>query len=437
LIIKDNKYNIEQAKKNYSELVNEGVIAVIGPATSTTAKALLPLINEKKILTIAPTPTSTELAGLDDYMIRLRPTNKDDAEVLAKYVREKINPKKIVIVYDTLNPIYTIDFAQNFMQNFGKDVKFFLIPFKEGWTDIKEQSKKLPKKSPFPKAITPSELLALNLPRDFVISGIKSGSLSALVSPGGYGKSYLVKELCLALATATTFANGAFPASDKKQKVAAVFAEEDLSELQYRQNKILDNLFALTGNKLTRNECIKDIDENIQYFSADEYSPFLLQKNFNDITETPWVEWIEEIAKGRRLLILDPLASFFGGDENDAFFANKFIVCLRRIARKTNCAILLVHHTNKSATMNDQGHLQGAIRGSSAITDGVRFQMNLCNPSIELLEQHKIDRARINEFKCLCISKSNYIAKEDFILLENIGGILSRYFPNEINPRIL
>ncbi|MDI1472653.1 ABC transporter substrate-binding protein [Thermodesulfovibrio sp. 1176] len=147
-IIKDNKYNIEQAKKNYSELVNEGVIAVIGPAASTTAKALLPLINEKKILTIAPTPTSTELAGLDDYMIRLRPTNKDDAEVLAKYVKEKINPKKIVIVYDTLNPIYTIDFAQNFMQNFGKDVKFFLIPFKEGWTDIKELSKKILSYSP-------------------------------------------------------------------------------------------------------------------------------------------------------------------------------------------------------------------------------------------------------------------------------------------------
>jgi len=148
LIIKDNKYNIEQAKKNYEELVKEGVIAIIGPATSTTAKALLPLINEKRVLSIAPTPSSTELAGLDDYMIRLRTTNKDDAEVLAKHLTKKIKSKKIVIVYDVLNTVYAVDFAQNFMQHFGKDVKFFLIPFKEGESDIKELSKKILSYSP-------------------------------------------------------------------------------------------------------------------------------------------------------------------------------------------------------------------------------------------------------------------------------------------------
>jgi len=148
LIIKDNKYNIEQAKKNYEELVKEGVIAVLGPATSTTAKALLPLINEKRVLSIAPTPSSTELAGLDDYMIRLRTTNKDDAEVLAKHLTKKIKSKKIVIVYDVLNTVYAVDFAQNFMQHFGKDVKFFLIPFQEGESDIKELSKKILSYSP-------------------------------------------------------------------------------------------------------------------------------------------------------------------------------------------------------------------------------------------------------------------------------------------------
>ena len=148
LIIKDNKYNIEQAKKNYEELVKEGVIAVLGPATSTTAKALLPLINEKRVLSIAPTPSSTELAGLDDYLIRLRPTSKQDAEVLAKYLTEKIKPQKIVIVYDVLNPVYTIEFTKNFMQNFAKDVKFNLIPFKEGESDIKALSKKILSYSP-------------------------------------------------------------------------------------------------------------------------------------------------------------------------------------------------------------------------------------------------------------------------------------------------
>jgi len=148
LIIKDNKSNIKEAINNYEELIKEGVTAVIGPATSTVAKNLLPLINEKKILTIAPTPTSTELAGLDDYMIRLRPTNKEDALELAKYVTKKLKPKRIVVIYDVLNPTYTIDFAQNFMKYSGKEIKFSLIPFKEGKSYIRDLSKKVLSYSP-------------------------------------------------------------------------------------------------------------------------------------------------------------------------------------------------------------------------------------------------------------------------------------------------
>lgn len=143
LIIKDNKYNIELAKNNYEELYRENVIAVIGPTTSTTAKNLLPLINEKKLLAIAPTPTSTELAGLDDYMIRLRPTNKDEAAILADYVNKNLNVKSIAIIYDIINPIYTKDFINHFMPHFDKNVKFYIYPFDETKDNIKNLSRKI------------------------------------------------------------------------------------------------------------------------------------------------------------------------------------------------------------------------------------------------------------------------------------------------------
>lgn len=148
LIIKDNKFNFERAKQNFEELVREGVIAVVGPATSTMAKNLLPLINERKILTVAPTPTSTELAGLDDYMIRLRPTNKEDAEALAKYVIKNTKLKRIAIVYDLSNPSYTKDFADHFVELFSKDVHFYLFPFKEDEVNIRVLSRKILNYSP-------------------------------------------------------------------------------------------------------------------------------------------------------------------------------------------------------------------------------------------------------------------------------------------------
>jgi len=148
LIIKDNRFSIERTKQNLEELFKEKVIAVIGPATSTTAKNILPFINERKILVIAPTPTSTELAGLDDYMIRLRPTNKEDAEALAKYVYKNMNLKRIAIIYDIDNPLYTKDFADNFVNHFGKNVDFYLFPFKEGDINIRVLSKKILSYSP-------------------------------------------------------------------------------------------------------------------------------------------------------------------------------------------------------------------------------------------------------------------------------------------------
>ncbi len=147
LIIKDNRYNIEVAKSNYEELYKENVIAVIGPATSTTAKKLLPIINEKKLLSIAPTPTSTELSGLDDYMIRLRPTNREESLVLADYVIKNLKVKSIAIIYDIINPVYTSDFINYFKLPFEKNVKFYIYPFDETKNNIKNLSRKIIRQS--------------------------------------------------------------------------------------------------------------------------------------------------------------------------------------------------------------------------------------------------------------------------------------------------
>lgn len=87
LIVKDNKFNIDTATKNIEELLKEGVVAIIGPAPSSSAVNLLPIVNQKKITLIAPTPTSTILAGRDDYLIRMRPTNRDEAKAIADYVK--------------------------------------------------------------------------------------------------------------------------------------------------------------------------------------------------------------------------------------------------------------------------------------------------------------------------------------------------------------
>lgn len=292
------------------------------------------------------------------------------------------------------------------------------------------------KKPLFPKVVKPLDLQKMVLPRDFVISGLKAGSVGAIIAPGGTGKSFLSIELAISIITNTPFANGVFDVPTVKGKVAMVFAEDDLSEIQYRQALILDNLYYVSSNKISKTECEKEISENLEYYSADEYSPYLLRKSFQTIETTEWVDWLKSIAKGKRLLILDPLSSFFGLDENDSIAVNKLIVTLRKIARETNCAILLVHHTNKASTLNEQGHLQGASRGSSALVDGLRWMINLCAATDDILIKNKISVDKKDDFKCLSVSKSNYGKKTEPVLLENMGGLLIKYNPNDINPKI-
>jgi hypothetical protein len=63
-----------------------------------------------------------------------------------------------------------------------------------------------------------------------------------------------------------------------------------------------------------------------------------------------------------RLLILDPLIRVHRADENSAAEMAAVLDGLRGLARATDCAVLLVHHTRKAAADGIAGH---ALRGSS------------------------------------------------------------------------
>ncbi|MDW7998919.1 MAG: ABC transporter substrate-binding protein [Thermodesulfovibrio sp.] len=136
LLIKDNRGDREVAKSNYLEFINEDVIAVIGPATSSTARAILPLIDTHRLLTISPTVSATEFSFRDDYFISLEPNNRQYGESLGKYVREKLKPKRIIIIADEINPVYTMDFAGSFIKNLDKNTFIKTISFREGITDF-------------------------------------------------------------------------------------------------------------------------------------------------------------------------------------------------------------------------------------------------------------------------------------------------------------
>lgn len=87
----------------------------------------------------------------------------------------------------------------------------------------------------------------------------------------------------------------------------------------------------------------------------------------------------KEPAQGWSCIILDPISRFLGADaENDNAAATQFIALLERftIELRGNPTVIFGHHMNKSG-VGGIGTDQSAARGSSALTDGVRWQANL------------------------------------------------------------
>ena len=102
LIVKDDQNDAERALEVDKELIDEGVVAIIGHATSTMTKAVVPLINKKNILLISPTASTTDLSGIDDFLVRITPLSDAEMKALAK-LANNLNIQKIAVIYDLSN----------------------------------------------------------------------------------------------------------------------------------------------------------------------------------------------------------------------------------------------------------------------------------------------------------------------------------------------
>lgn len=120
LLVKDNEYSQETARKEAQALVDQGVSAIIGPMTSAMAMAVVPVVNKAKVICISPSVTTDDLAGKDDYFFRVVATTKVDASLNADYQLKSNLMKKVAVAYDLGNRNYTENWVQNFSSAFAK-----------------------------------------------------------------------------------------------------------------------------------------------------------------------------------------------------------------------------------------------------------------------------------------------------------------------------
>ncbi|TVQ52094.1 MAG: ATPase, partial [Rhodobacteraceae bacterium] len=241
--------------------------------------------------------------------------------------------------------------------------------------------------------VPPREWLAEDL--------IPSRTVTLLSGDGGVGKSLLALQLAVAVAT-----GGAWIGRAVREGPAMVLsAEDDVDELHRRLDAILraDDLdFAAAG------------DLTLRSLAGEDALLAALDRKSNMLAPTPLLAELDARLGEERpaVLILDTLADYFGGVENDRAQARAFIGILRGLAIAHGCAVVVLAHPSVAGMASGSG-----LSGSTAWNASVRSRLYL--DRLKDADGFEADA----EARVLRTVKSNYARSGGEIALTWRGGV--------------
>lgn len=118
LLARDDQQAPDLAREAVEGLIDEGVAALIGPMTSAMALAITPLLNEARLVCVAPTVSTQQLSGHDDYFFRVVATADEHATRSARFHAKPGGMKRIVAAYDLSNRSYCENWLNSFTRVF-------------------------------------------------------------------------------------------------------------------------------------------------------------------------------------------------------------------------------------------------------------------------------------------------------------------------------
>ena len=253
-------------------------------------------------------------------------------------------------------------------------------------------------------------------PQEWLLENcLPKGVVGILVAPGGTGKSMFMLQLGTSVATGLPLCDQWDV--DQQGEALLIFAEDDKNVVHRRVAAIQGELALRTAN------FGREFQRNLHVLPRVGENNLMTRSNDRGVvTPTAYVDRLLLAARAYpnlKLVVIDPASRFRGGNENSADDWSVFIVELERIVKALGCTVLVCHHMSKGAMRADDPS-QADTRGSSAATDGARWQMNLTKPSMKYMQEHmggKVPNAVLKNFLLATVTKSNYSPPQDEVLL--------------------
>ena len=242
-------------------------------------------------------------------------------------------------------------------------------------------------------------------PLDYVLPNMVAGTVGALVSPGGAGKSMLALQLAAQIAGGPDLLEvGELPTGP----VIYLPAEDPPTAIHHRLHALGAHLSAEERQAVADGLLIQPLIGSLPNIMAPE-----------------WFDGLKRAAEGRRLMVLDTLRRFHIEEENASGPMAQVIGRMEAIAADTGCSIVFLHHASKGAAMMGAGDQQQASRGSSVLVDNIRWQSYLSSMTSAEAEEWGVDDDQRRFFVRFGVSKANYGAPfADRWFRRHDGGVL-------------
>lgn len=199
-------------------------------------------------------------------------------------------------------------------------------------------------------------------------SMLERGKLSLLAGPGMTGKSSYTVGLALACITARSDIMGAWVHSSLN--VMIINLDDDQAEMLRRVEAAMIHHGINPATVRGRLSVIGSdmFDDRLVVPDPKTRMPMIDDVTMSRLTALALRQKID-------VIIIDPLANFMVGNENDASTMNLLASALTQLAVATGAAVLGVAHTRKGSRSDLDG--QDALRGSSALAGRARAAVGL------------------------------------------------------------
>jgi len=118
LVVRDDLGTKEGAKEVDRQLIDSGVVGIIGHGTSTQTVEGLTVTEPAHVVLLGAVVSSPEFTGKYQYFLRVYPAFSEGAKMLARHVYQKRNLSKVAIIYDTTNATFSNTYKNIFMEQY-------------------------------------------------------------------------------------------------------------------------------------------------------------------------------------------------------------------------------------------------------------------------------------------------------------------------------